>query len=67
VTSVLDAQRLSDDVFTTSTLATAERIRTTLTFYDYAGKDPINGYDLDGTFPGSGTTQEGKEGARKGQ
>jgi hypothetical protein len=36
------------DAFATSTLPSPERIRTTLNFYDYAGQDPINGYDLDG-------------------
>ena len=36
------------DAFATSTLSTDERVRTTLNFYDYAGQDPINAYDLNG-------------------
>jgi len=36
---------------------TAERIRTTLIFYDYAGQDPINKYDLKGTYCSEGEFQ----------
>jgi hypothetical protein len=46
---LLDASRpTTRDVLATSTLPVAERIRTTLIFYDYAGQDPINGSDLSG-------------------
>jgi len=37
------------------------RLRRQRTTYDYAGQDPINGYDLDGTFPGSGLLKKAKK------
>jgi hypothetical protein len=49
VASVLEATRSSDPL-ATSTLTPSERIRTALNQYDYAGQDPINGYDLDGNI-----------------
>jgi hypothetical protein len=49
VLRLLEAARPSPgDAFATNTLPSSERIRTTLNFYDYAGQDPINNYDLDG-------------------
>jgi hypothetical protein len=49
VHGILEARQLSArDAFATNTLPATERIRTTLNFYDYAGQDPINGYDLNG-------------------
>lgn len=46
---LLEATRPSvGDALATNTLPSSERIRTTLNFYDYAGQDPVNGYDLTG-------------------
>jgi hypothetical protein len=56
VSILLDASRpTTRDVLATNTLPVIERIGTTLNFYDYAGQDPINGYDLAGTLHAGGS------------
>lgn len=56
---LLEAPRSPCDPHGTSTLKASERIRPTLTGYDYAAQDPINEYDLDGTFSCAGACVPG--------